>query len=102
MKKIIVLTSAILLAVLNLMAQSSGYYTIPEDKSVVSGKLANGMTYFIKKILNPAGKGEFLLFTMLEPSKKRITKMVLPIFLNIWLSMVLKTSSRKDDARLSQ
>ena len=61
MKKIIVLTSAILLAVLNLMAQSSGYYTIPEDKSVVSGKLANGMTYFIKKNSNPAGKGEFFI-----------------------------------------
>lgn len=58
------ITLILLSAFLSLSVNAQGVYTskkLPVDTTVVSGKLSNGLTYFIKKHDNPKGRGEFYI-----------------------------------------
>lgn len=61
MKKFVLLTFSLLVFVNGYTQVSYSYRNLPVDTTIKTGKLSNGLTYFIKHHENPKGRGEFFI-----------------------------------------
>lgn len=91
MKRFSLILLAAVFAMSNVVAQMNPMQPIPDDPAVRKGKLANGLTYYIRHNEKPKGQADFIFFTMWELFKRVIHSKVSPTSSNTWLSTVRKT-----------
>ena len=88
MKKIILLTLAAF-AACSAMAQMQ---PIPADPELRTGKLENGMTYYIRHNEKPKGQADFYIIHNVGAIQEEDSSRVSPTSSNTWLSTARKTS----------
>ena len=79
-------------AVTSAAAQFNPQQPIPADKDVRTGKLENGMTYYIRHNEKPKGQADFYILHDAAPFRRTIPSRDSPTSSNTWPSTEPRTS----------